>query len=264
MILSPSLLFLAQALIPSPSIPVSPDAVIHHGTPRHHAHAAPTPSPSPEVRVTVVNATSVPVITLGTAGTNLPPAYPSFPQGTWTGNAPLKTSIMDLVVRNASGQIIAEHLQHFASVSSQILLITGDLSTSGPAETPPQLGSPPAPGPAPWPPNLQFHNYPITPEKPALPGKPADCRYRVVNAMPSKLLVLRSLGEGNKPGRQLALLAPGNSALFIRQPANLQWEAEIDGQIRRVTIEQEEDSKNCLIPFFLRNGQPEFIRVFEE
>jgi len=26
---------------------------------------------------------------------------------------------------------------------------------------------------------------------------------------------------------------------------------------------QEEDRKNCLIPFFLRNGLPTFVRVFE-
>ena len=82
--------------------------------------------------------------------------------------------------------------------------------------------------------------------------------------MPSKLLILRSVAETGQPSRQLALLAPGNSALFIRQPRNLQWEAEIDGRIYPVTIEQENDSNNCLIPFFLRNGQPDFIRVFEE
>ena len=252
--LLPSLLFLAQAVTSPSSTQASATPAAHH----HKAAASPTPAPSPEIRITIVNATSVPFISLNTAGTNLPVAYPEFPQGTWTGNAPLTNPAIDYLARDAAGRVVAARTLHFAPVSSQILLLTGDLSTSGPAETPPPLGSPPVQGSKAWPPNLQFHNYP------AASGDSERCRYRVVNGMPSKLLILRSIAEPDHPSRQLALLAPGNSALFIRQPRNLQWEAEIDGRIYPVTIEQESDSNNCLIPFFLRNGHPDFIRVFEE
>ena len=254
----PTLLFLAQALISPSSTPSPVTSTSHHGTYHHHTAASPTPAPLPEIHITIVNATSVPFISLNTAGTNLPVAYPEFPQGTWTGNAPLTNPVIDYLARNSDGHIVADRPLHFPLVSSQILLLTGDLSTSGPAEAPPPLGSPPVQGSTVWPPNLQFHIYP------AAKGDSERCRYRVVNGMPSKLLILRSVGESNQPSRQLALLAPGNSALFIRQPHNLQWEAEIDGRIYPVTIEQESDSNNCLIPFFLRNGRPDFIRVFEE
>jgi hypothetical protein len=176
----------------------------------------------------------------------------------WTANAPLKTPSIHYLVRGPDGSIAADRPLSFQPVSSQMLLLTGDLSTLGPAEIPPQLGLPPAPGPKPWPSNLQFHIYPFA------TGTNDLCRYRVVNGMPSKLLILRSVAEPNKPSRQLALLAPGNSALFIRQPSNLEWEAEIDGAIYKIAIEQEGVRKNCLIPFFLRNGRPDFIRVFED
>ncbi len=228
----------------------------------HHSKAAPTPAPSPEVRITIVNATSVPAISLNTSASSSevkakPPSYPFFPQGTWTADEPLKNTTIDFVVRTTNGALVADHKISFQPVSSQILLITGDLSTSGPADTLPAIGLAPAVGAKPWDPNLQFHLYPVTTATNDL------CRYRVVNAMPSKLLILRTPTEGNKPSQQLALLAPGNSALFVKQSPNLHWEAEIDGQVYPLDMEQEADRKNCLIPFFLKNGVPSFVRVFE-
>ena len=244
-------------------IPFSWDETPTFNRHARHPSASSTPSPTPEVRITVVNATSVPVIALNTRGTNRPFAYPYFPQGTWTGNDPIMTNAVDYLALTTNGRLIARHTQKFPPVSSQILLLTGDLSTSGPADSLPQIGLPTTVALTPWPPNLQFHTYPCTKSTNA-PSEGKDiCRYRIVNGMPSKLLILRASAEGGKPGRQLALLAPGNSALFIKQPANLRWEAEIEGQIYPVVMEQENDQRNCLIPFFLRNGVPSFIRVFE-
>jgi hypothetical protein len=259
MITLPAFFFLAQAALmplstptPSPSlVAVRPSALGLHG------HASPTPVHSPEVRITIVNATSVPAISLSISGTNLPVAYPIFPQGTWTGDAPLKTSSIHYLVRSIDDRLAADHILSFPPVSSQILLITGDLSTSGPPDIPPQLGTPPLAGLKSWTPNLQFHIYPYSTDTKEV------CRYRVVNAMPAKMLTLRSNAEPNKPSRQLAILAPGNSFVFLHQPQNIEWEAEIDGQVINVVLEQEGDAKNCLIPFFLRNGHPDFIRVFE-
>jgi len=260
-------LFLAQAIV-LPALPATAPAADSSRPPsairsaiqssRHGTHPAATPSPSPEVRVTIVNATSIPAIALGTAGSSAPLAFPYFPQGVWTGNLPLKTPAIHYFVRGLSGHTSVDRTLHFPPVSSQMLLLTGDLSTSGPPDLPPQLGLPPSPGATPWPPNLQFHIYPFG----TLPNE--RCRYRIVNGMPSKLLVLRTLAEPNKPSHQIALLAPGNSILLLHQPSNVTWEAEINGEILTVAINQEDEQKNCLIPFFLRNEKPDFIRVFED
>jgi hypothetical protein len=223
-----------------------------------HHHAAPTPAPSPEVRITIVNAMSVPVISLNTSGATHHPTYPYFSQGTWTGNEAVKSTNMDCIVRDGKGLFVGEKKLSFQPVSSQVLLITGDLSTAWPSDALPQLGASPPPGLKPWTPNIQFHVYPCSTATNDL------CRYRVVNAMPSKVLTLRASSSGNKAGQQLSLLAPGNSALLLHQPPNIHWEAEIDGKIYPFDMEQEDQRKNCLIPFFLRNGVPSFIRVFED
>jgi len=224
----------------------------------HRLHGSPTPAPSPQVRISIINATSVPSIGLTMTSTNLSVTYPDFPQGIWTADAPLKTPLIHFLVHGRDGSIVADRPLVFQPVSSVFLLLTGDLSTSGPPDQPPQLGLPLAPGAKPWPPNLQFHIYP------SVTGTNEGCCYRVFNGMPSKLLILKTPAEPDKPSRQLALLAPGNSALFIHQPSNLEWEAEIEGQTYAVAIEQEGEHRNCLIPFFLKDGEPEFIRVFED
>lgn len=229
----------------------------------HHGKAVPTPAPSPEVRITIVNATSIPAISLTTLANstaskgNHPTTYPYFPQGRWTGDEPLKSTSIDYLARMTNGLIISEKKFTFQPVSSQILLLTGDLSTVGPPEILPQIGTQPFSETKPWAPNFQFHIYPCSTATNDL------CRYRVVNAMPSKVMTIRTPSEGNKPSQQLAILAPGNSALFIKQSANLHWEVEIDGKIYPLEMEQEDERKNCLIPFFLQNGVPSFIRVFE-
>ena len=109
--LLPSLLFLAQAAIITAATPVPATALAHHGS-HHRATASPTPAPSPEVRITIVNATSIPFLSLNTEGTNLPVAYPVFPQGTCTGNAPLTNPIIDYLVRNGGAIVAERRLQH--------------------------------------------------------------------------------------------------------------------------------------------------------
>lgn len=222
---------------------------------RHHGHA--TPSPTPRVKITIVNATCVPAISLSTHGTNLPAAYPRFPQGEWTANEPLQTTEIHYLARTLEGTPVAEKSIRFRPISSQVLMLTGDLSRSGPADKLPQLAGNPVQVSVKWPPNFQFHLYPVE-----LVCKD-PCHYRVVNAMPSKTLVLKTLPEKNRPSRQLGLLAPGNSLLLTGQPSCVEWIAEIDGQAHPVTIMQEGAAANCLIPFFLRDGKPTYIRVFE-
>jgi hypothetical protein len=223
--------------------------------PRHQGHA--TPLPTPRVKITIVNATCIPAISLSTSGTSLPVAYPRFPQGEWTANEPLRTTEIHYLARTMEGTPIAEKSIRFRPISSQVLLLTGDLSRSGPADKLPQVADNQLQVSVKWPPNFQFHLYPVD----FVCKDP--CHYRVVNAMPSKTLVLKTLPEKNRPSRQLCLLAPGNSLLLTGQPPCVEWIAEIDGKAHPLSIMQEGAAANCLIPFFLRDGKPTFVRVFE-
>lgn len=247
-----ALLFLAQS-IAAPLVTASAHSMMAH---HHHGHPSPTPAATPQVKITIINATSVPSIALSVTGTNLPIGYPNFPQGEWTANAAVTNSEIHYVARFPEGPVISDRVIRFAPKSSQFLLLTGDLSRKGPAEKLPQL-SPPSYEPHPWPPNFQFHLYPVE-----LVTKD-PCHYRVVNAMPAKTLILRTPARDGKPSRILGLLAPGNSLLLTGQPPCVDWIAEIDGMDYPVAIAQEGAEGNCLIPFFLRNGKPDFLRVFE-
>jgi len=223
----------------------------------HHGHASPTPTATPRVKVTVVNATCAPSIALSISGTNFPVAYPVFPQGEWTANAAGTNAEIHYTARFPEGQVIADRLIRFAPQSSQFLLLTGDLSRKGLSEKLPQLTPPAWEPPHPWPPNFQFHVYPVE-----LVTKD-PCHYRIVNAMPGKTLSLHTRARDGKPSRLLCLLAPGNSLLLTGQPSCVDWIAEIDGASFPLVITQEGAVGNCLIPFFLRGGKPDFVRVFE-
>jgi len=259
MITLPILLLLAQtAILPAtPLLATSTEQPSVHSV-RHHRHAIPTPTPTPEVRITIVNATSVPALSLSTMEERTHKAYPFFPQGEWTANEAIKTAEVQYLIQSTNGAALSKQSIRFQPYSSQFLLITGDLSTKGPAERLPGIVSPPTSSqPQAWPPNLQFHLFPYT-----LVSKD-PYHYRVFNGMPGKTLLLRSVLDGNKPPQQLALLAPGNSVQLVHQAASIDYDAVIDGQTYRLEIRQEGAAGNCLIPFFLRNGKPDFIRVFE-
>jgi hypothetical protein len=259
MITVPALLFLAQtAILPPTSLPSpSPKTPLTH-TARDHGHTSATPTPTPEVRITIVNATSVPALSLNTMATAAHRAYPLFPQGEWTANEALKTSEVQYLVQSTNGAIVSKQTIRFKPLSSQFLLLTGDLSSKGPADKLPGItSSPTSLRPHAWPPNFQFHLFPYT----LVSQDP--CHYRIFNGMPGKTLLLRSVPDGNKPSQQLALLTPGNSVQLVHQPSSIDYDAEIDGHTYRLEIRQEGAEGNCLIPFFLRNGTPDFIRVFE-
>jgi hypothetical protein len=254
MILLTPLLILAQALLSGSG---GGDAGTHH---RAHSRAHPhqAPSPVPSVRVTIVNATCAPALSLATEGSNTPAAYPLFPQGEWTANEPVTTPEIHYLARSTNGVLLSEKRIRFRPVSSQFLVMTGDLGRRGPADMLAPVGaseqSPDSPS---WPPNFQFRIYPVE----LVTRDPFH--YRVINAMPCKTLVLRTTPLGNKPSRILGLIAPGNSLLLTRQPPCVEWIAEVDGESIPLSVMQEGAAANCLIPFFLRDGKPAFVRVFE-
>jgi len=252
----PFLLFLSVATVLPEQSPLSVTPRPHRIHP--HGRTQPTPSPSPAVRITVVNATSTPAISLSISGTNLLMSYPYFPQGEWTYNEALKSPDIHCLIRGTNGVIIAEQAIHFRPVSSQFLVLTGDPSHQDTLMNASKIEIPFAPFPQPCVPELQFHVFPYQ------LGCKDPCHYTIVNGMPGKTLIIRSVAEGLKPSRQLALLTTGNSALLVRQPSSVNYEAEIDGCVFLLPIRQEGAAGNCLIPFFLNQGVPAFIRVFED
>lgn len=248
------ILLLAQAdMLPSGN----PAPSHHSGSHGHPRRPAATPTPSPQVRITVVNATCIPTLSLDIAGTTPAVDYPIFPQGEWTANEPLQTAELRYVARSTNGILLADRTIRFKPVSSQILLLTGDLSTNGPSDKLPQIGEMTQTDTRKSSPNLQFHLYPTD------TSCMDPCRYRVVNAMPSRLLLLRTVASAGKPSRQIALLPPGNSVQLTHQPASVEWEAVIEDQVHLLAIRQGDNPRNCLIAYFLRDGKPDVIRVFE-
>lgn len=254
--LIPALLFLAQALPAPTDHPAHPRPHRSHHA-GQHALGEPVPTPSPSVRVTIVNATSQPAISLSVTGTNRPVAYPFFPQGTWTAAAPVTNTEVHYLARNTNGATVAERTVRYRAVSSQILLLTGDLGTTGPSDRLPSVAPLQNAATKPWPPNFQFHVYPWD------KGGGKGCSYRVVNGMPGKCVLLRIPAGGGKAARQLALLAPGDGTLLQNQPPSVEWQVEIEGRVYPLPIRQEGTPRNCLIPFFLREGKPSIIRIFE-
>jgi hypothetical protein len=221
---------------------------------RHHAVNGDDGPPS--IRLTIINATSVPEISLS-KGTNIPADYPRFRQGTWTADEALTNSTINLVVRTSEGVIVANRSLVLPKKCHRFLLLSGDLSRRSLAEKPTQPLPRTASTPDLPPPNLQFLSYPVE-----LVTKD-PFHYRVVNAMPDKTLTLHVPAHDGKPARTLGILTPGNSLLFTGHPPSIEWIAEIDGAKFPVSVTQEGAAGNCLIPFFLRKGRPDFVRIFE-
>ena len=257
MISLPTLLMMAQAMALSSTL-TNPTSNLASNRPHtHHHHETEALTPTPAVKVTIVNATCIPSIALGTQGTNKLTAYPDFPQGEWTANQAVPAPEVHYVARSTNGELISSQIIKFKPVSSQFLLLTGDLSRNSPPDHLPQLSTSDE-GIHNFPPNFQFHVIPYT----LVCSDP--CHYRFVNAMPGKILIIRSIPCDRKPPQQLAYLAPGNSALLVRQPGSAKYEIEVDSQISTFCINQEGAVGNCIIPFFLRNGNPDHITVFED
>lgn len=265
MILLSSLLFsgllLAQAFpVPaknagSPSPAPSPLA-------KHLASRSKKPkiAPTPSLHLTIVNATCLPEIFFTTAGTNRPVEYPRFPQGRWIESGPRTNPVIRFLAGSPGQPYSVDRQLNFPAICRQFLVLTGDLSRHGPMEKLPGLittETPATPGITNWPANFQIRSYPVE-----LATKD-PFHYRVLNAMPGKTLTLTLPAREGKPRRVLGILTPGGSLLLTGQPSCIDWIAEIDGREIPLSVHQEGASGNCLISFFLKQGEPAFVRVFE-
>ena len=255
------LLILGQSIMTA-SIPDPPQEIQRISTRSHAAGKnSPSPTPTPQVRITIVNATCLPAISLTTGGDHLPLDYPEFPQGEWTGNQPLTNTEVHYLARTTNGMLLGEKSFRFQPISSQMLVLSGDPSPEGAPDNSTDSG------------NItktdSSTSFGITREGIRFGIYPVEtpCRdpshYRIVNAMPSEAITLRIMQQGNQPPQILGVISPGKSLLLTGQGPCVEWVAEIGGVSYPVIIQQEGAVANCLIPFFLRNGKPDFVRVFE-
>ncbi len=215
-----------------------------------HVNAqTPTPTPPPMTSVQIVNATSVPAISLNINGSN---SYPNFPQAILSSDAPIL--LLDsryLAVDRETGMRAESEVIKFQADANQSLVIVGDFSTT----TPP--GNLPQPGPSPekpaksYPPNVIFRVYNHTKNL-----NDGFVRLRVINGMPAISLKFTA-------GTDTRNILPGDSVEFVEQPVFFTYQAEAAGQQITVPLRQSGVTRDLLVIFYLNEGKPAFMRAFQ-
>ena len=200
----------------------------------------------PAASVQIVNATSVPEISLSIDGRN---DYPNFPQGRMTAGAALERLKATYAAKDrqtgARGKPV--ELPH-DSRHGQTIVILGDFSTVAPPGRLPQPGDK---AEETYPPNLLFKVY-----SHEVPASEQPLRLRIINGMPGQSLLFVA---GHKP----RVLLPGEDFALFNQPAVAQYTAKANGHDLQILMRQEEHPRNALLVFFLKEGKPAFMRAFE-
>jgi hypothetical protein len=204
-------------------------------------------APGEMASVQIVNATSVPIISLRVNDTLV---YDDFPQGKRSGDAPLRLleAVYEAEEKQSGARAKSDKITYGAG-TSQSLVILGDFSTVSPSGVLRQPDSAPPNSGSKYPPNVLFQVYPHTPSQ-------APVRLRVINGMPGKRLVFLS-------GSNELVVSPGDFAVLERQPAVAQYTARVDGETIPLLMRQEGLIRNAMIVFFLKDGKPSFMRAFE-
>lgn len=199
----------------------------------------------PTTSVRLVNATSVPAITLRV---NRDVDYPNLRQGLFTnGEATAMLSQRYRVTNVETGVTVQSPEMEFAPKSRQALVIMGDFSTTSPDGNLPPPDFQPTPGKT-FPPNVIFRVYPF--EKAEGDG----LKVRVINGMPGKSLIFR----GEKGGE----LQPGEDMVLGSQIPGSLFQAEVDGRKLQVGLTPVPNSSG-LVVFYLKDGGPAFLRIFD-
>jgi hypothetical protein len=196
--------------------------------------------------VQIVNATSVPILTLKVNDTL---AYDTFPQGKWSGDAPVR--LLEAVYEaedKRSGSKAKSDKITYEGGTYQSLVILGDFSTNSPTGSLRQpdgvLNSD-----GKHPPNVLFQVYPHTPAK-------APVRLRIINGMPGERLTFAN-------GKNEVVVRPGECAVLESQPPTAQYTAYVGGESIPLLLRQEGVLRNAIIVFFFKDGKPSFLRAFE-
>ena len=197
--------------------------------------------------VQIINATSVPVLSLKVNDTL---AYDAFPQGKRSADAPvpLLEAAYEAEDKQSGSKAKSEKITYQPGAYSS-LVILGDFSTISPSGTLRQPGSSLTIEAGKYPPNVLFQVYPHTSSK-------SPVRLRIINGIPGKRL---TFVNGNN---ELAL-NPGDCAVLESQPATAQYTAHVNGESIPLLMRQEGLIRNAVIVFFLKDGKPTFMRAFE-
>lgn len=208
---------------------------------------AQTPAPA-TASLRVVNATSVPAISLSVNDAN---DYPDFPQGQMTGAFPIEASAVKYAAVNlANGAKAESDTIRYATDSQQTLIIVGDFSTDCPPGELPS-SQPSASPEKPYEPNVLFKvfQHGVAPQ-----GK--TIRVQVYNAMPRTALEF----SGKTAERQA--LVPGQVVTLMGQPRPAFYQAVAGGETLNLTLSQT-DVENQIVVFFLKSGKPAYEIISE-
>lgn len=195
--------------------------------------------------VQIVNATSVPIIALKI---NDRLAYEAFPQGKRSADAPAPVleAVYEVEDKRTGSQAKSQRIAYEPG-AYQTLVILGDFTTTTPAGILRQPGM--AVQENQYPPNALFQVYSHAATKPPV-------RLRIINGMPGKSLTFA--GDSNE-----IVIKPGDHAVLEGQPPIAQYTARVDGASRPLLMRQEGLIRNALIVFYLKDGNPAFMRAFE-
>lgn len=211
----------------------------------------PSPTPPPTTSIQIVNATSVPSISLEVNGRL---DYPDFPQGEFTSDAPTQGLNYRYKVSNKSdGVIVAPPPVTFKNSENQTLLLIGDFSKEAEEGKMPQpkrqtvIEQPSKP----LPPNLLLRVYS---HQDGLKKK--SVRIRIINGMPRKVLNLTSPKK--------TILYPGDELELEGEPPVQMYFFQVDhGSNIPILMRQDSTPLNANIIFYLKNNEPAFMRFFE-
>ena len=212
--------------------------------PRVAAEAQGTPKTA---SVQVVNATSVPVLSLRINDTL---AYGTFPQGMKAGDAPvpLLEAVYEAEDKQTGSKAKSDKITYQPG-AHQSLVILGDFSTASPPISLRQPDSAAVGEDSQEPPNVLFQVYPHTSSK-------APVRLRIINGISGKRLTFAN-------GRNEFVVRSGECAVLESQPPTARYTAHVDGESIPLLMRQEGLIRNAIIVFFLKDGKPSFLRVFE-
>jgi hypothetical protein len=214
----------------------------------------PSPTPPPSTSIQVVNATSVPSISLEINGRLI---FPDFPQGKVSGSPFVQgLNYRYKATNKADGVSVNSQAITFKNLENQTLLLIGDFSDAAEEGTLPQP-KPPFPleeeSTISNPPSLIYRTYF---HQAALEKSPLQIR--IINGMPRKILKLHLPNSPNT----LDFL-PGEEKELVGQPPVHKYFFEVDGKTIPVIMLQDSNPVNANIVFYLENNEPAFKRFFE-
>lgn len=194
--------------------------------------------------VQIVNATSVPSISVEVNGEML---YPNFPQGKKTSGGATPRLNARYKVTDLKSNRSAEASFVYSPETYYTLLITGDFSTdSSPQSLPQRVGAMPEEQQE-FKPNVQFR---LVENAPLEAGQKP--RYRFINAVPRLVLMLDKKE-----------VSPSAEVVLEEQPLFANYAAAFANQKVGAVMNQEGIIRNCTIVFYQSDKGIQFVRAFE-